>query len=849
MSLLVNSAILAGPIVPDGSTNTSVISTNPHLIHISAPTANGTSINNYTHFNVPTSGAVLNNSPNAVFSQVINGQIGGNANLGGVSAKTIINQVTSLNPSLIEGRLEITGPKANLIIANPNGIKINGAQFLNTGITSLVTGRVFINSQADNDAINLITNSGEIEIASGGLSGFMDNLNLISKSLKIQGQIQNTNPRLSAGVQTITGDSNLLINSSNDTFPNVFSPYFVNMPTIASGANNPQFIVNLDGAGGITASKISVLVTDKGAGVNFEGGSINAKSDFEILADGKLKLKDHQIKTKGDTHLQAGEITTDGLSLEAKQNISLSADQINLQNSSIVTDNDLSFLGNLINSSSKTSLKAKGYLDITANTINFADTEINIGRKSEVIANDLTFKDASSTWQSEDINYEISNNFNNIGAAIDGKNSLSLQAINLNQSSRAYLMSSAGTINLDISNQINNKQSFIRSFNDLNLESSVLNNNAQAQIASTNANINITTLNNLINDNSLIQADKELNIESGNNINNAQAQILSTNANINIKTVNNLINNNSLIQADKELNIESGNNINNLNKGIIFSKNGNASLKAGKGLYNYGSRILSNQDLNLESPIVKNYTTQGSEIREEFRRKGSRFLWKRKTIKGWHEYFPEIDTEQPIIFANKNLNIKASNSFQNLGGQIIANDGNINITTKDFLNKAFRVGEAHYEESCRFFCSSKGYSNIRFIGGQISAGNKLNIQANNSIINTGGSLLALGDVSLKAPTIQNTAYPIYRFKKRYKGLKFWETSGWLIYTLDYGGSITSLAGKLRFYSDTPVENYGGLLFANNGIEASSGIEEIYKRRTAYKRKRGIGLFESFFRLI
>lgn len=794
-----NLSSLASPIIPDGSTNTSVLN---NIVNIAAPNKNGTSINNYTHFNVPVTGAVLNNSPNNVFSEVVGGQIVGNANFrNNAAAYTIINQVTSNNPSFLNGKLEIAGQKANLIIANPNGIKINGGQFLNTGITSLITGQALVNSRANNDEIHLITNSGEIEIGAIGLSGFMDSLNLISKTLKIQGPITNSNSRLSSSIKAITGQSRLTTITRADSLPNLFSEYFTNIPIPSSGANNPEFIVNLDQVGGITASKISILVTDKGAGVNFGAGSIDTKSDFEILADGKIYLKDHQINTKGDTHLKAHEVKIKNSQILANQNIELNSEFIDLKTSTLFSSNDLNLAGNLIKSSNQSSLKAKGYLNIGANNIEFDHTEINIGRKSDITANNFTFQNPLSTWQSEDIVFNLSNSFKNIGAAIDGRNSIDIQAINLNQLSGAYLLSSNGTINLDISDQVNNSASLIKSLKDLNVQST--------------------------------------------NLNNTNSQILSTNSNISLIT-NNLSNQNSLIQSQKNLSITSEGQITNFQNGIIFSKNGDMSLKAGRKIFNYGSRILSNYNLSLEAPTIINYTTQKPIQIKYFTRKGSRFLWKRKTIKGWHEFYPELETKEPIIFANKNLSIKASNAFQNIGGQVIANDGNIKIDTANFLNQALRVGQSYYEENCRFLCSTKGYSYINIKGGRVSAGNQLNINAHNLIENRGGSLIAVNTLSLKAPQVKNIAYPIYRFRRRYRGLKFWETAGWQIYTLDSAGTIiASLRDKIRFYSDTPVQNYGGLILTEDGIESSSEIENL---RRNYKRNK-IGLFEVVFELM
>ncbi|WP_196303671.1 two-partner secretion domain-containing protein, partial [Ralstonia solanacearum] len=41
--------------------------------------------------------------------------------LPGGSARIIVNQVTSTSPSTLQGYLEVAGPRAEVVIANPNG--------------------------------------------------------------------------------------------------------------------------------------------------------------------------------------------------------------------------------------------------------------------------------------------------------------------------------------------------------------------------------------------------------------------------------------------------------------------------------------------------------------------------------------------------------------------------------------------------------------------------------------------------------------------------------------------------------------------------------------------------------
>ena len=56
------------------------------------------------------------------------------------SARIILNEVTSNNISKILGYVEIAGSKADLILANPNGITCSGCGFINTARLLLAGG-------------------------------------------------------------------------------------------------------------------------------------------------------------------------------------------------------------------------------------------------------------------------------------------------------------------------------------------------------------------------------------------------------------------------------------------------------------------------------------------------------------------------------------------------------------------------------------------------------------------------------------------------------------------------------------------------------------------------------------
>ena len=112
------------------------------ILHIAGVDGNGVSHNAYTQFNVKERGLILNNATKYTRTQ-LSGYIDKNMFLAGNGAKTIINEVTSTNPSILKGYIEVAGNPADVVIVNPNGMTVNGLGVIN-GTHMTLQGKDYI---------------------------------------------------------------------------------------------------------------------------------------------------------------------------------------------------------------------------------------------------------------------------------------------------------------------------------------------------------------------------------------------------------------------------------------------------------------------------------------------------------------------------------------------------------------------------------------------------------------------------------------------------------------------------------------------------------------------------------
>lgn len=292
----------AAGVVPDGGTATSVTTgANGRQTVSIAPPVYGVSNNTYTSFNVGAAGVTLNNS--------------------GINARTIVNQVTGTNPSLIQGDITVNGPRANVVLANPNGITVNGGSFVNTGHVALTTGQVSFSDVALASGqfqrnIVLNTQGGAIVIGSGGLAGALIGLELIAKQVRIEGPVKNTFTSGTAYVRALAGTTQVTLNTGIS--PDDNNNDWVTLAN--SQMSNPNAIaIDVEAAGSITAGSIRLIANDLGAGVRSAGALVANAGDFTLSTGGDVQLlSGSSISAAGSVTAQAGNaISLSGTSVTA----------------------------------------------------------------------------------------------------------------------------------------------------------------------------------------------------------------------------------------------------------------------------------------------------------------------------------------------------------------------------------------------------------------------------------------------------------------------------------------------------------------------------------------------------
>lgn len=237
------------------------------VIDIVPPNASGLSHNQFIDYNVGTPGLVLNNATEAGRSQLA-GALAANPQFQGQAASTILNEVVSRNASLIEGPQEIFGRPADYILANPNGITLNGGSFINTTRAGFVVGTPAFEEQ-QLKYLDTLTASGTLQVLENGQSNASGALELIAPRVDSKGL-------LTAGeALNITVGRNRVDSRSGDVVEHLPSP--------SSSIDASLF-------GAMRAGRIRVVSTAEGAGVRMGASQVMGTEGVDIQSAGGLHI-------------------------------------------------------------------------------------------------------------------------------------------------------------------------------------------------------------------------------------------------------------------------------------------------------------------------------------------------------------------------------------------------------------------------------------------------------------------------------------------------------------------------------------------------------------------------------
>ena len=251
--------------------------------NIQTPTAAGVSVNQYTHFNVDNRGAILNNSRRNVQTQ-LGGWIQGNPWLAGGEARVIVNQVNSADPSLLGGYIEVGGRRAEVVVANPAGIQVNGGGFINASRATLTTGQPQYQA---GDLSGFKIRQGNVVIVGHGLDARdTDYTQILSRAVKIDGPMWGKDVRVLAGQNDVSADGS--IQSSHS-------------PAANTNSANSLYAIDTGALGGMYAGKITLISTDRDASVRNQGQLFASAGNVAVNAEGKL-VNTGTIAATGENH-------------------------------------------------------------------------------------------------------------------------------------------------------------------------------------------------------------------------------------------------------------------------------------------------------------------------------------------------------------------------------------------------------------------------------------------------------------------------------------------------------------------------------------------------------------------
>ncbi|OLF52371.1 hemagglutinin repeat-containing protein [Pseudomonas chlororaphis] len=357
------------------------------IVNIVAPNGNGLSHNQFLDYNVGDKGVVLNNALQSGVSQLA-GQLAKNPQFHGQDASVILNEVISRNASTINGAQEIFGRPADYVLANPNGISVNGGSFINAPNASLLVGKPEFQDGKLNE-LSTRGAEGQLTIQDRGLRNDKGSINLIAPRIDSRGEI------------TAENQLNLTVGR------NGVDPASGKVKNVDPAGNTAERRIDASLFGAMQAGRINIVSTAEGAGVRVGAVQVKGRDGVDIRSAGDLHISgqarpdsleavragvhssegDIELRSGKDLTLAATDVSARDIKLDAGRNLTLSAiESRKLQekreqwsNSTIgitwqtydrtLTDSDSRQHGNQLTARRDAELKARGNAELQASQV------------------------------------------------------------------------------------------------------------------------------------------------------------------------------------------------------------------------------------------------------------------------------------------------------------------------------------------------------------------------------------------------------------------------------------------------------------------------------------------------
>ena len=680
------------------------------LVNISAPTAGGVSRNDYERFNIPTKGAILNNSYTLSKTELA-GYVQGNANMAQGPAKIIVNQVTSGNPTTMNGFLEVAGHKADVIIANPNGITVNGGGFINTARAILTTGKPEYDNKErlkdfriDNDATILITGN--------GLNGKKaDTLELYTRAAEIKAAIFGNTVHVTTGANVIDANTG-------------------KVTAIEGKGKKPEIAIDVKDLGGMYAGRIFLIGNEKGLPIDIKGA---IESQHMVLDNQGNLYHAGTTHSTEDMTIHAKDIQNTG-TMAASGNMTLRAD------GQVVNDKTIGSVGNMaITANQVTNHKTiASEKDLSITTTSEEENALE-NSNSEILANGNVTIQASHT--------------DNLNGNIASGSTLSIQGKTLNNSQGK--LTAYGSNTISVSDKVENEQGLIAANENISISSDLIH-NAQGTITAgqnetittkdiqldgklaAGNNLTITTDHDITNDSAkenygITQADGNLTISAKGNLTNSKKLESKGTLTLSAKDISNKesgeinggsvsitstsLTNRGLVSAD-QANTITTDILQNIATGRIYGED--ITLHA-KTLENRKDKVLEEK----LAAAMKDLKQKEKDLDDAFAIDVTAF----KSDSEKENYFKEIENKQAAYAASKAAVDAILVDMAQVKSATIAARNDMIITGDTLLNSA---------------------SSLLYAGGDMA------ISEAKDITNQGADIKAQGNMSLTAPTITNT---------------------------------------------------------------------------------------------